>query len=122
MILIVAAMAFRREAADVVSIVFYMQFATAALAAISLASVFAYKNRRRQRHIVGWTRALCAITLLAVAVHWYLSGLYRIAGSDKASDLVVATVALVVTIALLRVAELAIKKDIALIVSMDRIR
>lgn len=92
------------------------------LAVISLASVFLFGNRARQRRVVRWTELGGFLLLLAIVLHIWTDNRLSDMLSGKADGLAIATLASLVGLWLLFLADRAIKKDILLVKSMDRVR
>ena len=93
-----------------------------AMALVSLGSVFLFSNRPKQRLVVRGIQFGCLVPLLAVGYTLFARGKLDVTSSAKDGALLVAAIACFVALWLLRRAALAIKKDILLIKSMDRIR
>ncbi len=92
------------------------------LAVVSLGSVFLFTNRTRQRQVVRWTRHGCLILLLSLGLLIFTDDRTGAVLSAGDGHLVVATLASLVALGLLQLAYSAVKKDILLVKSMDRIR
>ncbi|MFV1980471.1 MAG: DUF4293 family protein, partial [Rhodothermia bacterium] len=92
------------------------------LAVVALGSVFLFANRARQRQVVRWTRHGCLILLLSLGLLIITDDRTGAVLSAGDGDLVVATLASLVALGLLQLAYSAVKKDILLVKSMDRIR
>jgi len=92
------------------------------LAVVSLGSVFLFTNRTRQGRILRWTRTGCLALLLCLGLLIFTGGGIGATLSEEDGELIVAMVGSLVALGLLHMASLAVKKDIQLIKSMDRIR
>jgi hypothetical protein len=120
--LIVAAASLGRAGAGTEPVLMTGVIIAAVLAAVSLGTVFLYGNRGRQRKMVRAVEAGCVVLLVAIALEVFLEdGLAEIL-SRSGGGLVVASIAALVALGLLHFAGRAIKKDIDLVKSMDRIR
>lgn len=93
-----------------------------ALAVVSLASVFLYRHRGRQRRVVRWIELGGFLLLLSIVLYVWTANRLADIISGEADALLIAALASVVGLWLLYLADRAIKKDILLVKSMDRIR
>jgi len=92
------------------------------LAVVSLGSVFLFANRTRQAQVVRWTRLGCLVLLLSLGLLIFAGDRTAAMLSGEDGDLIVATIGSLLTLGLLHLASSAVKRDIQLIKSMDRIR
>jgi hypothetical protein len=93
-----------------------------ATALASLGAVFLFSNRRRQRQVVLVTRFVAFAVVIAIGWSAASSDAITAVIAREADGLVVALVAALVGHWLLALAAKAIRRDIVLIKSMDRIR
>ncbi len=92
------------------------------LAAVSLISVFLFANRPRQRQIVRWVGLAGIVLLLFLGLLVFSADRIGVVLAGEDGNLIVALLGSGVALVLLFLAEAAIKKDIRLVKSMDRIR
>ena len=92
------------------------------LAVVSLGSVFLFANRTRQAQVVRWTRLGCLVLLLSLGLLIFAGDRTAAMLSGEDGDLIVATIGSLLTLGFLHLASSAVKRDIQLIKSMDRIR
>ena len=98
------------------------QILAAGMALVCLGSIFLYGQRERQYKVVVWARAACLLIVAAIGAQAYLSGQYADVLALNADDLTMAALATLVSTGLVHAAAKAVKRDILLVASMDRIR
>lgn len=92
------------------------------LSVTSLGSVFFFANRVKQRQIVRWARLGGVALFLSLGLLVFTAGRIGAVLAGKDVDLIVAVFGSGVALGLIFLAEAAIRRDIRLVKSMDRIR
>ena len=95
----------------------------AAVGLSALVTIFLFKRRVRQFQVVGWVVIGSYVVLIALAL-WIFTGgrLETLTAADNMNDVVIAGASALLASILLFLSKRAIKKDIDLVKSMDRIR
>lgn len=124
-LLIVAAASLNRTDASEEPLLMAAMLMTAVLSVVALVAVFLYNDRRKQAMVTHWSRIGAMLVLMGIALY-FGTGPTEAASQDSVSievqPILIASLAVAVAMALLFLALAAIRKDIELVESMDRIR
>jgi hypothetical protein len=119
---IVVAATMNRTSAETEPMAMAIMLIAGLLAIASLWSIFLFGDRGRQRQIVRWIRLGCLPLMIAIGLFAFSGSQMMDALTDHGGELLVSSLGALVGLGLLQLGAIAIKRDIALVKSMDRIR